>query len=32
MDIKEIKKLLASFCVATLVSGAGVTMAGNSSG
>ena len=32
MDLKEIKKALAGVCVATLLSGAGLTVAGSSSG
>jgi radical SAM modification target selenobiotic family peptide len=32
MDIKELKKILAGFCVATLMSGPGISIAGSQSG
>jgi radical SAM modification target selenobiotic family peptide len=32
MDIKELKKVLAGLCFATLLSGAGLTVAGAASG
>jgi len=32
MDQKELKKALAGMCVATLISGAGLTFAGSASG
>jgi len=32
MDIKELKKIMAGFCVATLMSGAGITVGCSQSG
>jgi radical SAM modification target selenobiotic family peptide len=32
MDLKDIKKALAGVCVATLLTGAGITLAGGASG
>jgi radical SAM modification target selenobiotic family peptide len=32
MDIKELKKVLAGLCLATLVSGSGLVFAGSASG